>query len=524
MSSGSVFDRSTFGKQISTRHAVLLALVFCIVPAAESGWAQDRSEIRESSSLLPSRQIAIGGRAGWEEIALFENTGAVDGWQGGYDLALLERRAIATDSSDMLLSFDDGFEDVAGHYRVTPERSVITDAIRRYGSGAAAFSGSDGLILEPVPAALFAGDAVMGNFSIEFWFYPNLVTDGARLLHWRGFVTETGSTVIQDITVEIVDGRLDWGLDGIVLVPDGGYESASLTGRRALVPRRWQHHRLSYDPETARLSYEIDGVPEDVRYLTDTGRQNGQPNFLYLGRGIREGLTIGDGVFGVVDEFRVHRGSVPAFEDSRYSGEPGSVHSVPIDLGSESSRLRAIDLRTVQPGSTEVRGYYRLGNRRSSRDVLHALDAPWTAIPADGTIPGTAYGRFLQLRVDLLADAPREQSPRLQEISITYETSPPPPSPTVLVGESIPGGVNLRWDSVRTGNIAGYRVFFGEEPGRYTGTTGVLSPFDAGDHTELEILGLKPDVPYVFAVQSYDNQGQTGPISREIEVRGGGVE
>jgi|GEM_PF-1040326 len=531
MSSGGGLWRPRSAKQkMISRSPVIplvLYLAFSSVLLVEPLTAQERSEIRETTSLLPLQELTLGGRNGWDEITLFENARLVDGWQGGRDIALMERRAVADETSELLLPFDEGFTDVAGRYRIVPQGGTLTDTIRRYGTAAAAFPGSGGLRIEPGPDTFFAGNRIAERFSIEFWFYPNVASDGARLLHWRGVVPGTGSTVIQELSIEISDGRLQWTLADLVHVPGDGYETRTLGGRRALVPRRWQHHRLSYDPVTARIAYDIDGVPVDIQYLTDTGRQNGVPRSIYLGTATGGGFTIGEGVAGVIDEFRVHRGDVPGFEESTYSGEPGSVVTVPIDLGSVSTRLRAMDIRSITPGTTEVRGFYRLADRTASRDPRHALDASWSPIPADGVIAGAQYGRYLQLRFDLLADAPRQRSPRLQAIDIAYETSPPPPPPTVLTGEPVPNGVKLQWNAVRTGNIAGYRIFFGEEPGRYTGTTDVRSPIDvgndidAGNRVEYEISRLRPDVPYVFAVQTYDHQGQTGSISREIEVRGG---
>ncbi len=485
--------------------------------------AQESTPVQASfsaQSLLPVHQISLGGRDGWDEAAVLENVQTVSGWRGGDDVVLRERFAAASDTADMLIPFDTDFLDVAGRYVLTAN-GRITTTITRFGAGAAAFTGGPGIEVQARSGALFNGDRTVGELSIEFWFYPVEIDEGSSILAWRGVVTEQTSTAVQRIVAEIDNNRLRWRLENVARIPDGGFESVELSSQRALIPRRWQHHRLTYDPVTTRISYDIDGVPVDVSYLTDTRRQSGDRRSFFLGTPVRGGLEIGAGLTGAIDELRVYEGSVAEYEQTQFSGDPGVLITQPIDLGSISSEIQSIVVRVEKPGGTDVRGYYRLADRPTAHDARQALGSDWNAIPSDGVIAGRAVGRFLQLRFELLADAPRQESPRLQSVDIRYVSSPPPPPPQVLMGEPVPGGVNLRWNEVRTGNIGGYRIFFGEEPGRYTGVLDLVSPLDVGNATEWSIEGLEPNVPYVFALQSYDQQGQTGPISHEIEVRGG---
>lgn len=72
--------------------------------------------------------------------------------------------------------------------------------------------------------------------------------------------------------------------------------------------------------------------------------------------------------------------------------------------------------------------------------------------------------------------------------------------------------------------MAGYRVYLGEERGRYTGTDLVGSPIDVGAATEITFDSLEPGRPYVFAVESYDRYGQFSVLSREAEARAGRME
>ena len=82
--------------------------------------------------------------------------------------------------------------------------------------------------------------------------------------------------------------------------------------------------------------------------------------------------------------------------------------------------------------------------------------------------------------------------------------------------------MEITWEPVLQGDVAGYRVYFGERPRRYTGVDGLISPRDVGSETSAVITGLEPDVPYVFAVESYNRYRQACSLSREVQVRAGG--
>lgn len=466
-----------------------------------------------------------GGRNGWDLFVDYRNTRLVSGWEGGNDIVLADAVRRVHSETDLLVGFDGSFSDQSGTYRVVNRGARIVSKPVRFGSGSAAFDGKGELAFLPESEALFLPDSQPGSFTIDFWLHPVHVTEGAMILRWRGALLNGDKPVLQDLRLEISDRRLQWVLSNLVVSSvNGRIETAEpviLTARRSLIPRNWQHHQLRYDSAIGQLSYQVNGVPEVIRYLSDTGLEDGTHHAILFGSDTGDGLVLGNGFRGALDELRISRTTAGGPQPSRYTGEPGQVVSHPIDLGGSGARLLSVGTRAHEPGATEVRGYYRFSDVVVSNDVRNALDADWNPIPRDGAIQGNARGRFLQLRYDLLADAARVESPRLQEIRIRYMEAVPPPPPRVVTGRSVPGGVELAWDRVLEGSVIGYRVYFGERPRRYTGVGNLISPRDVGAATTITITGLDEDVPYVFAVESYDRYGQAGPLSREVEVRSG---
>jgi hypothetical protein len=474
---------------------------------------------------VPPEEIRLGGRAGWDHIELRENVMMVDGWQGGEDLALSDWGARIEATTDMLAPFDFSVGDGTGRYRTDPSGVRIIASDRKFGTGAAAFDGQSTVTYRAGPDALLAPDTKPGSFTIDFWLNPFRVSEGASILRWRGALINSGRPVLQELRFEIRDNRAVWNLTNLIVSADerGGREFSSreIAGRRGLVPRMWVHHQLRYDATIGQISYRVDGVPEAIDYLTPDGRESFAAAAMYFGADTGDGLVLGDGFHGLIDDFRITRDADRDPQPVSYSGEVGQAYTGPIHLGRSGARVGEIDVRAETPGLTDVRLWYRTADIVVSHDIRDALPMTWREVPSDGVLPYDTRGSFVQLRADILPDARGNQTPRLQAVTIRYYPEMPPPAPVGLVGESVPTGVSLSWNPVLTEDIAGYRVYIGERPNRYLGTTGVRSPVDVGSATEAVIDGLQPDRAYVFAVESYDRYGQASGLTREVQIRAG---
>lgn len=470
-------------------------------------------------------RIRLGGRAGWDQLALRDQVALEEGWRGGHDLVLRDWGAVPDATTDLLAVFDQGTRDTTGRYQSSSEGVAIVDRVRRFGTGSAAFNGEARLTFEAGPEALLAPGGQPGLFTVDMWIHPLRVSEGASILRWRGALVNSGRPVLQELRLEIRNNRLVWTLTNLIVSAeaDGSrvFSSAELVARGSLIPSRWTHHQLRFDGRIGQLSYRVDGVPAAISYLTGSGAEESASGGIYFGADTGDGLVIGDGYHGFLDELRITRDVTRSPRPVSFSGAPGQAMTEPLSLGPSGARIDRIDVRRRTPGQTAVRTWYRIGDLVVSRDPERALPSTWRELPADGRIPASERGRFLQLRFDLLADAAGRDSPRVEAVTIDYTPEPPPPPPNGLSGSGVAGGVELEWDPVLTRDIAGYRVYVGQRPGRYLGTDRVQSPIDAGNDTGLIIDGLEPDRAYVFAVESYDRYGEASGLTREIQVRAG---
>jgi F5/8 type C domain/Fibronectin type III domain len=81
--------------------------------------------------------------------------------------------------------------------------------------------------------------------------------------------------------------------------------------------------------------------------------------------------------------------------------------------------------------------------------------------------------------------------------------------PSVLAGE-----VSLAWDPATDPNVAGYRLYYGREKGRYEGDV------DVGLETTITLTDLQEGQAYYFMLVAYDVDGKQGEMSEEVAHNG----
>lgn len=85
------------------------------------------------------------------------------------------------------------------------------------------------------------------------------------------------------------------------------------------------------------------------------------------------------------------------------------------------------------------------------------------------------------------------------------------------------GAIELAWQPpedrlsgtpLRQSEIAGYRIYLGEEPGRYTRTVEVKD----SARTQYVLRGLTPGETYYVALTTLDREGRESPKSAEVSI------
>ncbi|MFW6362598.1 MAG: LamG-like jellyroll fold domain-containing protein [Spirochaeta sp.] len=483
------------------RYATILYLFFSIIlqPAAE-------------------QVIQLGGDQGWGEfLAAAGVEVSVRGQQTFLQLA--EPRIQPGPDSQLLLGFDElPLQDETGHYFVDRSIEQLSRQEFRFGNAAGAFRGEP-LVLVNRSGRLFAPDTTHYAFTFSFWLYPSRLQDGEEILRWRGMQSDDSTPIVQELRFTIRDRRLRLQFDNMFLDNNLEMVGAEIVAHDGLLPRRWSHHFIRYNAEDGLLEYLVDGRPSAIRYMTDTGSENGGGFPLVLGDLSNGTLHIGDRLFGLLDDFHISNAASPVPEIGEGTREPGFIVTEAISLGSARSQIQSVSVDTEQMGRTDIRSYYRIGHRL---DASGSLQGEWRPVPSDGVIDSDQAAGYIQLKVDLLPDG-EGHSPRLHGIEIAYRELSPPIPPAGISITPDAEGLLVEWSPVFDETIGGYRVYYGTSPGRYFGEEAEIgsSPVDVGQNTSVRLEGLSSDVLYYVTVVSYDRNDSSleSRFSREVSAR-----
>jgi hypothetical protein len=474
------------------------------------------------------KSIELGKGNLWGEMQALEGITAVPGRWGFQDLALTSGEYAPDSSTELLLHFDaPGTTDATGSYALAGSPPLITDEAAALGAGSAAFTGDARVVGFQAPHdAMFSPGAVWGDFAIEFWLYPAVLSNGESVFAWIGVSREgTGanaSLLTQSVQCLIRDRRLVWDFQNLFTLPTGERLPLVLVGTRQLLPRVWHHHLLRFDSREGLLEYRLDGVPEAILHTTDTRTERGSIAVPKVGMAHASPVTLGAGFTGFLDEVRVSRRPVDDPVTSRFLGKTGSATSRVLDLGFSSTRIARIEAVASIPSDTAVEYYYKTADTWNGKQLLGG-PTDWVPFTPGTDFKDSLRARYVQLRVELYPDGRRAQSPRVSDLIVVYEPNPPPAPPAGLVATPGNGKVTLTWRPVNDLSVKGYLLYYGNEPHNFLGRGAAQgeSPIDAGIATTIVIDGLNNGSLYYFAVTAYDSslprqQSEFGP---EVSAR-----
>jgi hypothetical protein len=360
----------------------------------------------------------------------------------------------------------------------------------------------------------------MGDFSMEFWLNPARADSGEIVMLWKATRRMGRSSLAQQLTALVLRNRMTFGFVNFFSDAAGREHSVSLQGTSVLVPGRWSHHLIRHDATTGLLEYLMDGKPEAVVYVTSTGRQGGA--LLAATSGGTGRLELASNYTGLLDEFAFRSHFVENPILAKHAPGGGVAVSPVYDLGATNARLLSISAATRTPGDSAVHWTYRIAD--SAVSWTDQLPEWRPFIP--GRLLGTeAFGRYVQVRMNLYPDGKGEQSPVVSSFSFNYEPDlPPAPSARISVTPG-DGSISVSWTPAAESDVRGYMVYYGYAPGDYFGNEAAQGPspvvVQGAESSSALLSGLINGRLYYVAVAGFDAAvpPHVSDFSREVTAR-----
>lgn len=473
------------------------------------------------------KQLILGGKNGWDDFKYEENI-AIGKGRFGYDCVELSTNSFVFDNTtDLLIDFENGTNGIVqGNYETRKNEFRNTD-LSVMGKGAGLSRQKGGITVLGKSGSYFGNEGYAGSFSIEFWLSPSIAENGEVVLNWQTSRIINRSLVYQMIHGNFNGGHLEWTFTNLFDLYDGKDLDITLSGRSTVIPDSWSYHVVSYDCETGILEYLINGITEDIKYITSTGQEDGVPALVVLGK--TSEVEICPDFLGKLDDFRILRRpySPPDFQSAENAGPlqymtyapmGGKFETKPIML-STGSMINSVDAIISEPEQTSVELFIRSGDNYFNWSDTYP---EWKPVEIGQDLSGIT-GLYFQLEAVLYPDGGGDHTPSITEITLNYTELSPPLPPFSVRATAGNGCVTLNWSFSIDDTTGGYYIYYGNRPGEYLGRVAVEgeSPIKVGNTTSVTLSGLENGRIYYFAVaawSAYDDR-VIGQLSKEVYSR-----
>ena len=351
----------------------------------------------------------------------------------------------------------------------------------------------------------------INSFTIEFYLNPYQIRMNSKVLSKISIHNNGGASEYSGIRASIIDGKLIWQFDNLFMY-NGEYSNIILSSGESLKPNEWRHHSVSFDAKTGKLAKYIDGLEEEVLYLTSTGDINGSPYMLNINNIIYDPLYLGQGFIGGIDAFSFTPIFKKNFNLYKYL-KNGEIISEVIDFTNNNIFIDSINYKANISNGTYMDIYYRI-----SDNYFLPEDNFIEWKPLNGNNIINERGRYIQVRAQFESDTERTLSPILNNMEIVYHNGKAPQKPINLTATAVNNSAVLRWEGTHE-NITGYKIYYGTKSGIYNNADNI--PIIVGNQTEYVINGLRNGEIYYFTITAIGGEGGNieSAFAEEVFVR-----
>lgn len=352
----------------------------------------------------------------------------------------------------------------------------------------------------------FSENNNLNSFTIEFYLNPYEIRMNSKVFSKFSIYNDGSGSKYSGIRANIINGRLVWQLSNIFMY-EGKYSNVTLSKGEFLKENEWRHHSISFDAKTGKLVKYIDGLEEEVIYLTSTGDSKGSPYLLDIKNTLYVPIYLGQGFIGGIDDFHFEPNFKKNFDLYRYN-DSGEIISSIIDLKNNDAFIDEISYKAIEKNATYIDVYYRYSNNYfvPNNDIIE-----WNKIDNTNEILTNVKARYIQIKAILKSNIDRNITPILENIYISYHNGRKPFSPVNFTAESIDNGIVLKWAKTHE-NITGYKIYYGTRSGIYNDAS--TTPIVIGNQNEYVITGLDSNKTYYLRITSIG--GESGNIESDF--------
>jgi len=414
---------------------------------------------------------------------------------------------------DLFLDFDRNSIDQMGNYDVNLSPD-IKYTVGANGGYSILFPRRNSKVVINKSGTNFNQDAnVEGSFTIEFYLKPYKDNIDATIVNSEHIYKEGNEFKTIIINASVIGGRVVWSFNNFfrygndvlnVLMDEGSYIK---TGE-------WSYHSISFDASTGRVVKYLNGMEEEVIYVTTTLDKHGGVYVSSLLKTINLSLDLGGGFIGAIDKFNILSDYKRKYDLNKYN-DSGELVSTVINLKDDAAYLETINIDERNLNGTDIRLYYRLSDKYFLPDDNQI---EWNYIVNNFDLR-YKKAKYIQVKALLSSDGTKKYTPIMKSINIVYNIPLKPHTPNNFRVVPSNSAVTLYWDSSHDKNIAGYKIYYSTKQGIYNEFADV--PIIISKNNSYRVENLNNETLYYFKIKTFSalDKDNESNFSEEIFSR-----
>jgi len=406
--------------------------------------------------------------------------------------------------------------------------NFIRNSYEKYaGNFSGKFVFSDHYIaLKPNLNSIFYPGNEVGSFTIEFWLYPYKNYDYQYVVNYLGEDITDPEGKRYGFSIYTENGRLTFTFENFFFHSDKSKvkEVIKLSEEKPLILYKWEHHAISYDSKTGRLSIFRNGIEEKTIWLTENGKRGKSIFYPYVNPYLNSSLLIGKRGYFLLDNFKVLKEFKENYNLRKFYSEEAFFVSHVFKITENCFTIKEINLT----GKYDNFSFIKLGYR-ISKDVFSPDDnkLQWVYInPRDYKLPlEFTEGKYIQFKLVFYPETV-DNDIRVYSIGIKYVLDETPYVPQIVKTIPLDGGVEIYWMPSPEEDIEGYEIYYGHKSKNYICNDAEEGPSPIfvkkttkGFELQKFKLSLMNEKPYFISIRTVDRNGHKSPYSQEVFVR-----
>ncbi len=481
------------------------------------------SAFAESSS--PVRTLRIHGD-NWELNRIHNLVASGEGNQKSF---VLRENSLHQDASvDLLLDFESSLTNLP-NYRVLHSDFLFNHYQNTGGLFSGKFSNSKNWIsLYPLDTSIFAPGKVPGSFTIEFWVYFYKGYDHQILMQYLGNnPSDEKDDNVYGFEIHLQDQHLVYKFQNFFWSIQNDPYSISISEDENIRLNHWEHHAISFNLMTGKLSTYKNGIEQQVKWVTTDGRQFSPIYNPYIMDQLSTPFIIARNAFFSLDNLIISKKGIENFNLNRFATKPATLITGTYKLSENLSTLKSLDFDLDLTNYSFAKTAYRISDHYF---LAGNKEIPWIYVRAPFQNFPASYnqGKYIQFKIELLPYEQMNEKIAIRGIDLDYTSDETPSKPIFLSAKAENSKIKLTWIPNTEDDVVAYVIYYGNRSGFYIcnqaadGVSPIKVPFHQEGRLkpiEYELTGLKNDTPFFISIRSMDANGNLSDYSREIYAR-----